>query len=188
MIGQIGRPVAVFIDDLDRCDAKFVVELLQNIQTLFRSAPVLYVVAADRAWICTSYEQVYEDFTDNIGLPGKSMGHLFLEKVFQLSVEVPDLSDAIHNAHWEGLIRGADKADARTGSGERADKTSPITPEKQKEIAAEFASLTRERDVISTAKKYSQDPALREFAGKEGFKIMQSPALRSDQHHILADY
>jgi len=188
MIGQIGRPVAVFIDDLDRCDAMFVVELLQNIQTLFRGAPVLYVVAADRNWICTSYEQVYEDFTDNIGDPGKSMGHLFLEKVFQLSLKVPDLSKTVHEVFWEGLIRGADKADTPAGSDEGADASRAITPEKQKEIAAEFAALTKERDVISATKKYAKDPTLREFASAEGFKVMQSPALRHEQQHFLSEY
>jgi hypothetical protein len=36
LIDDIGRPVAVFIDDLDRCNGEFVVELLQTIQTLLR--------------------------------------------------------------------------------------------------------------------------------------------------------
>jgi hypothetical protein len=41
LIDEIGSPVAVFIDDLDRCNGEFVVELLQTIQTLFRNAKVL---------------------------------------------------------------------------------------------------------------------------------------------------
>jgi hypothetical protein len=39
--------VAIFIDDLDRCESAYVVELLEGIQTLFREAPVIFVVAAD---------------------------------------------------------------------------------------------------------------------------------------------
>jgi TolA-binding protein len=80
LVADIGRPVAVFVDDLDRCNAEFVVELLQTIQTLFRNARVLYVVAADRDWVCASYQQQYKLFGDTIGEPGKSLGHLFLEK------------------------------------------------------------------------------------------------------------
>jgi len=116
------------------------------------------------------------------------MGHLFLEKVFQLSVEVPDLSDTIHDAFWEGLIRGADKADARAGSDEGADQSRPITPEKQKEISTEIASLTKEQDLISASKKQRDHPALEAFAKAEIFKQMQSPALRREQQHFLADY
>ena len=47
LVRLCGRPVIIFIDDLDRCDSEFVVELLEGIQTLFREAPVTYVVAAD---------------------------------------------------------------------------------------------------------------------------------------------
>lgn len=73
LISEITRPVAVFIDDLDRCDPDFVVELIQSIQTLFRKAPVAYVVAADRNWVCTSYEKAYADFVDRIREPGRPL-------------------------------------------------------------------------------------------------------------------
>ena len=36
LVGAIRRPVAIFIDDLDRCDSAYVVELLEGIQTLFQ--------------------------------------------------------------------------------------------------------------------------------------------------------
>jgi hypothetical protein len=104
LIEEIGRPVAVFVDDLDRCNAEFVVELLQTIQTLFRRTRVLYVVAADRDWVCASYQYKYEEFSGSLGEPGKSLGHLFIEKVFQLSIEVPRLTANESNAYWDALI------------------------------------------------------------------------------------
>ena len=91
VIFRMGRPVAIFIDDLDRCDADYVVKLLQAIQNIYADVPVLYVVAADRDWIVSSYSQVYKDFNDDLSEPGRPLGHLFVEKIFQLSVNVPDL-------------------------------------------------------------------------------------------------
>jgi KAP family P-loop domain len=110
LIDDIGSPVAVFIDDLDRCNGEFVVELLQTIQTLFRNAKVLYVVAGDRDWICSSYQQQYAKFSDSLGEPGKSLGHLFVEKVFQLSVEVPRLGETERDAYWDQLINARQQA------------------------------------------------------------------------------
>src|SRR5919204_60121 len=62
LIRRIDAPVAIFIDDLDRCRSDYVVELLEGIQTLFVTSQVTYVVAADRGWLCESYAKIYEDF------------------------------------------------------------------------------------------------------------------------------
>lgn len=102
VVGQIGQPVAVFIDDLDRCDARFVVELLQSLQTAYANVPVLYVVAADRDWMVSAHNQIYEDFAPDMSEPGQPLGYLFVKKIFQLSINVPDLtlqdSEALTNA------------------------------------------------------------------------------------------
>jgi hypothetical protein len=47
------------------------------------------VVAADRQWICASFEKEYEAFGKSIGEPGRPLGYLFLDKMFQVSVSVP---------------------------------------------------------------------------------------------------
>jgi KAP family P-loop domain len=91
LIRAIGRPVAIVIDDLDRCRADYVVQLLEGIQTLLRDAPVRYVVAADRRWLYDSFTSVYEAHGKSAQEPGRPLGHLFLEKSFQLSTAVPQL-------------------------------------------------------------------------------------------------
>src|SRR5207249_3054576 len=73
----IGRPVAILIDDLDRCQGTYVVELLDGIQTLFRGAPVTYVVAADRRWLRTSYETAYQPYVATVQDLGQPLGYLF---------------------------------------------------------------------------------------------------------------
>jgi hypothetical protein len=93
MIKRIRRPVVIFADDIDRCRSDYVVELLEGIQTILRDAPVAYVVAADRRWLYDSYREIYKEH-DNGGYdPGRPLGHLFLEKSFQLSASVPHLTD-----------------------------------------------------------------------------------------------
>ena len=104
MVAKIRLPLVVFIDDLDRCDGDYVVELLEGIQTLFRHAPVTYVVAADRKWICSSFEKKYCDFSTSIGEPCRPLGYLFLDKMFQISAGMPRLSPELQSRYLTGLL------------------------------------------------------------------------------------
>jgi hypothetical protein len=176
LIEEIGRPVAVFVDDLDRCNAEFVVELLQTIQTLFRRTRVLYVVAADRDWVCASYQYKYEEFSGSLGEPGKSLGHLFIEKVFQLSIEVPRLTANESNAYWDALIN------ARL-----------IPPTEQikgieEEIAAEMEKAETEMAIVEIVERHQNDPIRAGIAASKGFQRMQSPALLREREHFLSGY
>jgi hypothetical protein len=91
-IGGKAEPrVAVFIEDLDRCQGSYVVELLEGIQTLFKDTPVCYVVAADQRWLCTSFATVYGTFATALEDAGRPAGYMFLEKAFQLTTSVPPL-------------------------------------------------------------------------------------------------
>ena len=104
LVHAAGRPVAIFIDDLDRCKAEFVVELLEGIQTLFANEPVVYVVAADGDWIRDCYTQVYKDFCANAAEPGRPLGWLFLEKTFQETVRLPRIPDTTRKEFWRRLL------------------------------------------------------------------------------------
>lgn len=97
--------VAVFIDDLDRCQSGYVVELLEGIQTLCRDAPVVFVVASDRYWLNACYEETYEKFKLMDNEPGKHLGTLFLEKVFQFTAPVPGVPEEIKISYWQSLIQ-----------------------------------------------------------------------------------
>jgi hypothetical protein len=102
LIRSSGTPVAILIDNLDRCRADYVVELLEGIQTLFKDEArddalpmVLYVVAAARGWLCDSYLTVYDEFKDSVREPGRPFGQAFLDKVFNFSLRIPTVSAAI---------------------------------------------------------------------------------------------
>lgn len=96
--------VVVFIDDLDRCQSQYVVELLEGIQTLFRDVPVVFVVAADRRWLNACYEEVYAKLEPKIHEPGKPLGTLFLEKAFQFTTPMPGVPPALQERYWRYLL------------------------------------------------------------------------------------
>jgi KAP family P-loop domain len=104
----VNHPIAVFIDDLDRCKESYTVEFLEGIQTLFRQPNIIYVVAADRRWIYTSYEESYSKFKIAMDQPALSLGQLFLEKIFQVSIYMPSISPDIKKQYWRRLLQMMD--------------------------------------------------------------------------------
>jgi hypothetical protein len=104
LIKAIRRPVAIFVDDLDRCESAYVVELIEGIQTLLRTAPVTYVIAADRKWICSAFETKYQEFSVPIGEPARPLGYIFLDKLFQISAALPGISEDVRKGYWSTLL------------------------------------------------------------------------------------
>jgi KAP family P-loop domain len=118
VLEQAGKPVLLLIDDLDRCPETFVVELLDSIQKLMRdpdpihgaavsdrrAVPLMVVVAADGRWLRSSYDNTYASLASAVKEPGATIGSLFLEKIFQLSVPVPTLSDDLRSAYLASML------------------------------------------------------------------------------------
>jgi hypothetical protein len=118
VLRQAGKPVLLLIDDLDRCPETFVVELLDSIQKLMRdpdpihgaavsdrrAAPLMVIVAADGRWLRSSYDNTYASLASAVKEPGATIGSLFLEKIFQLSVPVPTLSDDLRSAYLASML------------------------------------------------------------------------------------
>ena len=115
LIRSAGTPVAILVDNLDRCRGEYVVELLEGIQTLFRDSTadddlpmVAYIIAADGGWLCESYLNVYEEFKETMKEPGRPFGRAFLDKIFDLSLRIPTVPAATSGTR----LRGADEVDA----------------------------------------------------------------------------
>lgn len=108
----IGKPTAIFIDDIDRCEHGYVVSLLEGIQTLFIGSKAVFVVSCDRRWIEASYDATYAEIRYSVEEPGRSLGNLFLAKAFQVSVELPPIGRTLP-AYWAGLLDHPDEARAR---------------------------------------------------------------------------
>ena len=177
VVKGIGRPVAVFVDDLDRCDSKYVVELLEGIQTLFRTAPVAYVVAADRKWICSSFEKGYEDFGEAIGEPGRPLGYLFLDKVFQVSASVPSPDPERRQKYWETLLSTVSPGEIKERDEQRKVK--------EREASEAVKDVHKEEELDAKIAEMKDDPekehALRVAAAKQ----VTRPAAQKEAEHRL---
>jgi hypothetical protein len=104
LVDRIPKHLLIFIDDLDRCQSEYVVELLEGIQTLFKDAPVIFVIAGDNRWVDACFEEIYQEHTDAVRRPGKRLGMLFSEKAFQMFVPVPGVPDTLHESYLNHLI------------------------------------------------------------------------------------
>ncbi len=215
VIKTTGKPVAIFIDDLDRCDSDYLVDLLEGVQTLFRGKRVAYVVAADRAWIKAAFEKRYDTFKGDVGEPGQPLGYLFLEKIFQISTPVPGIGAAIRQSYWKELAQGEmQKQDVAKRVGKlgrlqrfladamEALKTiwrgEPEDDEKKAQaafdqvVAAErrvlqdtFGDNLTSRGVKSFVEERGDRPEVRAAAALE---MNVSPAAQKEAEHMLARY
>jgi hypothetical protein len=113
LVRSAGTSIIVLIDNLDRCRADYVVEMLEGIQTLLRNPRaatrwslrrpprpercpfIAFVVAADREWLCNSYLHVYQEFEATSREPGRPFGLVFLDKIFDVALRVPTVPAAI---------------------------------------------------------------------------------------------
>jgi hypothetical protein len=176
LIRTIERPIAVFIDDIDRCDSSYVIELLEGVQTLLRSAPVVYVVAGDRKWICSSFEKRYADFGGQIGMPGRPLGYLFLDKVFQLSTAIPRLSTVRQAAYWKRLLSTGDQGAATAGIDVRT-----LEAKAEKDLEGKSSHEEIQQQIDQTEEGSLEREAVRAAAAKQ---TTSREAIRAAEHRL----
>ncbi|MEU0872186.1 MrcB family domain-containing protein [Nocardia brasiliensis] len=179
LLSQAPRPVVFFIDDLDRCKEGQVVALLEAAQTMMRTAPpprgkrpvaVSFVVAADGAWLRQAYEVTYDKFLDAVAEPGRPLGYLFLDKLFQLSVPLPAIGAAGQKTYFRGLLGGS----VREGDtlGDEVDKL--------RRVIAESANETEVLDALRQA-----SPTARERVSPQAVERMSGAELAAGVEHAL---
>lgn len=180
LVQATGRPIAIFIDDLDRCDCDYVVSLLSGIQTLFRRSDVSYVVAADRDWLRSCYEKHYRDFGNTIGEPGRPLGYLFLEKVFQVSVGLPRLSAYAQTRYLSTLL----------AMGESEPESAVVERERQAEYQAEveLQETVSEAEFSERIEQSRHDPLRQRAMRVAAAKRMLTPEVQRHTEHALQPY
>lgn len=89
---NLKRPIIVIVDDIDRCEPKFVVELLRGIQIILNSPRVIFVLLGDRDWIENAFASVHQAMKGIEVGPEHTFGGRFVEKVIQLSLVLPDIT------------------------------------------------------------------------------------------------
>ena len=154
--------LAILIDDLDRCDADVVVELLEGIQTLFKDAPVTYVIAADQDWIRTAFADAYQTFRAAAHEPGRPLGHLFLEKLFQEVVALPQPEASIGERYWRRLLTRAAPSEApderahTPSAGDHGSSDRAAARAQRLEAAKYFVTPEAEHEVAHTLEPFSR--------------------------------
>jgi hypothetical protein len=87
--------LAVFVDDLDRCSSRYVVEAVEAVNQIFNSVekrPCVFVLGMDAGIVATSVEVAYQDTVRTLKSQGSRLGHdfgaSFLAKIVQMTVAV----------------------------------------------------------------------------------------------------
>ncbi|GEL94869.1 P-loop NTPase fold protein [Cellulomonas composti] len=167
------RPILLVLDDLDRCNDVFAVELLDAVQTLLRHAPsrrrpdhqpeaLIVLAVGDGRWLRAAYEHAYEVFSPYVSEPGRPLGHLFLDKLFQLRIELPRLSGSQVSGYLTRLLDLREEATDTAGR------------------AANLAAQISAAPEVATTKAQSLDALLSDV-------MSQATDLPAQQREELAD-
>jgi hypothetical protein len=99
------EPLAVFIDDLDRCTPTRVAEVVEAINQIFNASEksrVLFVLGMDMDVVAASLQAAYEATVRCLPLERRiNFGRDYLHKIAQLFISVPEPS----NEAFESLLR-----------------------------------------------------------------------------------
>jgi hypothetical protein len=184
VVDLVGKPVVIFVDDLDRCAGRYVVEFLEAVQTLVRETPRSsgtsaphFVVAADGRWIRASYEKEYVDFVGVVSYPGRPLGYLFLDKAFQLTTTLPAIDENQRRRYWEQLL-GIEPTSDGTGVHEAPTMAQSI-----------LGNATTDADILDLVDERGEDdPVLQSALRAEAIKRMAEPSVVSATEHALREY
>lgn len=176
LVRAIDRPIIVFIDDLDRCERAYVCDLLENIQTMLRAAPITYLIAADRKWITTSFEKRYADFAALGTDAGRPLGYQFLDKLFQVSATLPLIPHALREDFWNGLLRAP-----RPGGQPLLKVDRSLAEAKAKVAVAQADSFEQ----LQAAAKAESDPMVQQAIRAEGARKISTVEATGETEHRL---
>ncbi|MEU4579435.1 P-loop NTPase fold protein [Nonomuraea sp. NPDC023979] len=180
LVRHAGRPIVVLIEDLDRCNADYVVNFLDSVQTLLRDVPERwkhskhhapsFVVAMDGAWLRCAYENAYETFKPAVSAPGRPLGYLFLDKLFQLSVPMPRLGATSRDQYFGRLLGTA---------------AQPSPPGAER-VRAELDRSGDETQVLKVLEK--ADPEVRQAVASQAVERILDADVQDLSHHALSRF
>lgn len=153
---QLDR-IVLYIDDLDRCPADKVVEVLQAVHLLLAYPLFVVVVGVDSRWLLHSLSSHFKQFDDHVAKLAQEQEEdggaehwtatpqHYLEKIFQIPYALRPMTDGGFGQMMDELLKPADDGDNQL----------PITPEVLPVLDADppnaantarFASLPEDQD------------------------------------------
>ncbi len=176
LLKLIKRPVAVLVDDIDRCDSDTVVRLLEGVHTVFGELKIVFVIAGDGRWIARAFEKSYVDaaprgaYAD--AASGRPLGILFLEKIFQFSAPLPEMPQAFKTQFWLSLLQ-----------------TSPAYPAADSSQAhSQMRALHTEEDILKAVGAIDprNDPAQAQVVREAAMRLLaQEDLILRPSRHVL---
>lgn len=167
--GRRVQRIVLYVDDLDRCPADKVVQVLQAVHLLLSFPLFVVVVAVDPTWVLRALGEHYAQQMTRTGgdrIPAANP-HAYLEKIFQIPIRVRPMAQTSYQRlidqltggqvaatpepepGWEGpgdrdIAEGDERSeyDDGDGDGDGEGRESP-TPA---ELAAEAAAAARDRE------------------------------------------
>jgi hypothetical protein len=98
--------IVLYIDDLDRCPADRVVEVLEAVHLLMASKLFVVVVAVDPRWLLSSLQRHYaQQYSNGDGQAWSPTPEDYLEKIFQIPFTLPAMEDDGFRRLIESLVR-----------------------------------------------------------------------------------
>ncbi|WIX91806.1 P-loop NTPase fold protein [Amycolatopsis sp. DG1A-15b] len=188
LLRQSGKPIVLFIDDLDRCKHDYVVEVLEAVQTLLRDAPgghrgrsggspaAYVVVSADGYWIRQSFTTWYAEFDDDGRPSAGPLGYQFMDKLFQLTVPMPALGAAAQHRFLGHLLNVTD--------GESDLRKAPAAVEARGRIRAAAGDEGR----ILAALNDIAEPEIRNAVAVDAVRAVAAPETRTSTEHMLRKF
>ena len=159
--------IVLYIDDLDRCSARRVVQVLEAVHLLLAFPLFVVVVAVDSRWLAGSLRRSYGALFEGVEGPGtvgdswagtrQARPDDYLEKIFQVPFRVQSLGDEGRRRMVHGVLEGALATD-EGATGTDADPAAPAVgrldaalvdelgvddTERASSIAAEALTITR---------------------------------------------
>lgn len=95
-LGWKARKLVIFIDDLDRCKPPKAVDIIEAINLFLGSEQCVFVMGVDTVTVVASVETKYKELFDQMhkGRAKRiSEGHFFLEKIIQVPLRIPPVTE-----------------------------------------------------------------------------------------------
>ena len=148
---RFNRPVLVVVDDLDRCEPEFVVELIRGMQTILVSPRVVFLLLGDRDWIEKSFAEVHKVMEGIDVGPEHEFGARFVEKAIQFSFVLPKIRKEDRKTYLRSILKLKD-VEAQPSS----DDIEPETQQSVDAIEIEVNKAIAEDDFTSREVATSQ--------------------------------
>lgn len=188
-------PVLFVVDDLDRCEQQYVVSFLDAVQTLMHNPQkdkanrqkLFFVVAADGRWIRRSYEIAHDKYVETVAEPGRSLGYLFLDKLFQVSVPVPALGEKLRSVYLSELLgeRANPENQVETTEEEVIHQITPDQREELKSLEYKIEMSETQEEILRILK---ENEVHREALAIPALRCLNTPGLTEATNHVLEPY